>query len=202
MCNCSVANINATDRFRKIFFHFSTIFFRESTLNKIRSTCFLVPQASYPFLVHLKINCMLFKSTSGCVATAMLASFVIITSCSKNAQEQSFSQQKMESSMNVAERQAPKGTSFYALTADQMIVQYSSGNPLFEMGAVAIAGLQMNEQVLAIDFRPATGQLYGVTNMSRLYVINPKSGKAVAITATPFHLPLMELMLLLILILL
>lgn len=129
---------------------------------------------------------MLFKSTPGCVAAVVLATFVIITSCSKNAQEQNFAVQKSVNNTIVAERQAPKGTSFYALTVDQMIVQYSSGNPLFEMGAVAITGLQTNEKVLAIDFRPATGQLYGVTNMSRLYVINPESGKAVAITATPF----------------
>lgn len=71
-----------------------------------------------------------------------------------------------------------KGTSFYALTASNELVNYISGNPLIEKSSMAITGLQANEKMLAIDFRPATGQLYGVSDLSRIYVINMNSGLA------------------------
>ncbi len=84
-------------------------------------------------------------------------------------------------------RPAPKNTIFYALTNNNELVQYASGNPLSELNSVNITGLiSSTEKLLAIDFRPATGQLYGVTNESRLYVINQLSGVASAVSATPF----------------
>jgi hypothetical protein len=51
---------------------------------------------------------------------------------------------------------------------------------------VAITGLASGETLLAIDFRPATGQLYGVSSASRLYVINQNTGVARAIGAGAF----------------
>ena len=42
-----------------------------------------------------------------------------------------------------------------------------------------ITGLPDGEQIIAIDFRPATGQLYGLSRSSRLYVINPTTRAAV-----------------------
>ena len=82
---------------------------------------------------------------------------------------------------------APKSTVFYALTNNNELVNYASGNPLSELSAVNITGLlSPTEKLLAIDFRPATGQLYGVTNQSRLYVINQLTGVASAVSATPF----------------
>ena len=82
---------------------------------------------------------------------------------------------------------APKSTIFYALTNANELVKYSSGNPLSELSSVSITGLvSSSEKLLAIDFRPATGQLYGVTNQSRLYVINQNTGTATAVSLTPF----------------
>jgi hypothetical protein len=46
--------------------------------------------------------------------------------------------------------------------------------------------LGSGETLLAIDFRPATGQLYGVSSASRLYVINQNTGTARAIGAGAF----------------
>jgi hypothetical protein len=71
-----------------------------------------------------------------------------------------------------------KGTSFYALTATNELVLYRSGNPLKEVSAVMITGLAAGEKLLAIDFRPATGQLYGVSSASRIYTINVSTGMA------------------------
>jgi len=46
--------------------------------------------------------------------------------------------------------------------------------------------LQGGENILAIDFRPATGQLYGLGSSSRIYVINPATGLARAIGSEAF----------------
>jgi hypothetical protein len=81
---------------------------------------------------------------------------------------------------------AHKGTMFYALTSNNELVNYISGSPLLEKSAMNITGLQPNEKILAIDFRPATGQLYGVSNQSRLYIINLNSGLASPLAASSF----------------
>ena len=49
--------------------------------------------------------------------------------------------------------------------------------------AVQITGLQAGENILGIDFRPATGQLYGLGSTSRLYIINPATGVATQVGA-------------------
>jgi hypothetical protein len=82
-----------------------------------------------------------------------------------------------------------KGTSFYALTANNELVNYLSGNPLMEKSSVAITGLMSGERLLAIDFRPLTGELYGVSTASRLYKINVSTGGATAVGA-PFATPI------------
>jgi len=67
---------------------------------------------------------------------------------------------------------------FYGLTATNEIIEYNanaSGTPISTM---SITGLQSGETLLAIDFRPATGQLYGVGSTSRLYSIHLASGAA------------------------
>ena len=48
-----------------------------------------------------------------------------------------------------------------------------------------ITGLQMGENILGIDMRPATGQLYALGSSSRLYVLNTSSGAATVIGTAP-----------------
>ena len=79
-----------------------------------------------------------------------------------------------------------KRIAFYGLSSANEIVRFTSGNTAVDQGAVGITGLQADEQILAIDFRPSTGQLYGVSSQSRLYAINPNTGKANTLSATPF----------------
>src|SRR4030095_15839230 len=45
---------------------------------------------------------------------------------------------------------------------------------------------QGGENVLGIDFRPATGELYGLGSTSRLYRIDIANGAAVQVGAGPF----------------
>ncbi len=82
--------------------------------------------------------------------------------------------------------QSVKRTPFYGLTSLNEIVRFSTGITAVDQEVLAMTGLQLGEQILAIDFRPSTGQLYGVSNQSRLYTINPITGRSSAISLTPF----------------
>lgn len=66
---------------------------------------------------------------------------------------------------------------FYALKGNTLD-KFSTVKPDKVMGYSMITGLQMGEKILGIDFRPATGELYGLGSNSRLYMINPSSGMA------------------------
>ena len=46
--------------------------------------------------------------------------------------------------------------------------------------------MQSSENILSIDYRPATGQLYALGSTSRLYIINEKSGLATPLSTTSF----------------
>jgi hypothetical protein len=48
---------------------------------------------------------------------------------------------------------------------------------------LAITGLQAGENIVGIDFRPATGQLYALGSTSRLYTINLATGAATQVGA-------------------
>ena len=74
----------------------------------------------------------------------------------------------------------------YALTNDNKLIAFNAKTPNTATAQVSITGLQTGELIVGIDFRPATGQLYGLGNSSRIYVIDPKTGAARAINATPF----------------
>ncbi|WP_232456822.1 DUF4394 domain-containing protein [Pedobacter psychrophilus] len=67
------------------------------------------------------------------------------------------------------------------------LIRYNANNTNQLVGAaVSITGLITGESILAIDYRPATGILYGVSSQSRLYILNPITGVAKAVNATAF----------------
>ncbi len=67
------------------------------------------------------------------------------------------------------------------LTTDGRLARFDLATPWLAPGTATISGLLPNEHVLAIDFRPATGQLYGLGSSSRLYTIDVGTGAATAI---------------------
>ena len=71
--------------------------------------------------------------------------------------------------------------SLLALTTDNRLLPMRAGSPLLLGPATAITGLQAGESLVGIDFRPANGRLYGLTDQSRLVTIDPVSGAAAAI---------------------
>lgn len=75
---------------------------------------------------------------------------------------------------------------FYALTSANNLVKYNANNSASAISTIAITGLTAGENLTAIDFRPATGQLYGLGSNSHIYTIHPATGKATIISATAF----------------
>ncbi|WP_428665039.1 DUF4394 domain-containing protein [Runella sp.] len=75
--------------------------------------------------------------------------------------------------------------SFYALNDNNQLMLINVRTTSSPTATATISGLPTGEKILAIDFRPATGQLYGIGSDSRLYVINPTSGAARAIGTGP-----------------
>jgi trimeric autotransporter adhesin len=68
----------------------------------------------------------------------------------------------------------------FGLTADTRLVSFKVNTPgTFDTNNV-ISGLQGGELVIGIDFRPANGRLYAVTNAGRIYTLNPATGAATA----------------------
>lgn len=62
-----------------------------------------------------------------------------------------------------------------ALTGDDRLLVFSSDDPA-SAREVRLRGIP--DPLCGIDFRPATGKLYGVTYASEVYVIDPESGRA------------------------
>ncbi len=67
---------------------------------------------------------------------------------------------------------------FYGLTDNNRILRFNARTAESALGSLDITGLQSNERLLSIDFRPATGQLYALGSTSRLYSINLTTGVA------------------------
>ena len=69
-------------------------------------------------------------------------------------------------------------TNIYAVTTTNQLIRFNSRTPGTVITVGAITGLQGGENVLGIDFRPATGQLFALGSNSRLYIINKMTAVA------------------------
>jgi hypothetical protein len=78
--------------------------------------------------------------------------------------------------------------SLLALSSDNRLVPLRTTTPLSAGPSILLTGLQPAETMLAIDFRPANGRLYGFSDQGRLYTIAAGSGVATAVGA-PIPLP-------------
>lgn len=75
----------------------------------------------------------------------------------------------------------------YALNNVNQLLRFSIRTPgTTTTIPISGTGLQSNERMVAIDFRPATGQLYAVSNQSRIFVINQMTGAARPLTTAGF----------------
>ncbi|MGP1346304.1 MAG: DUF4394 domain-containing protein [Phycisphaerales bacterium] len=69
----------------------------------------------------------------------------------------------------------------YGVTDTQDLITFNSNAPETILSGRAISGLQQNEIIRGIDFRPADGMLYALGSTSRLYSIDTGTGVATAI---------------------
>ena len=77
-----------------------------------------------------------------------------------------------------------------ALTENNRLLSFDAAQPGTLSASVAITGMQAGENMLGIDFRPATGQLYGLGSTGRLYVIHPVTGAATQVGTGSFDFAL------------
>ena len=79
-------------------------------------------------------------------------------------------------------------TPFYAINDANQLLRLTVGNAYAPLATTKITGtnIPLGERMMSIDFRPATGQLYGVSSLSRLFIINLETAEARPVTVTPF----------------
>lgn len=75
---------------------------------------------------------------------------------------------------------------FTALTNNNTIAYFNATNLVTPTSTLSITALPAAEQIVSIDYRPATGQLYALGSSSRLYFINEESGAATALGTAAF----------------
>ena len=71
-----------------------------------------------------------------------------------------------------------RGVTVYAVDLDNDLLAFDSATPGVIDFGTPITGLQANEVIRSIDFRPSTGQLYAIGSSSRLYTLNTSTGAA------------------------
>ncbi len=81
---------------------------------------------------------------------------------------------------------ASAAEAFYGVTQDNRLVTFQSDNVTNVEPSHAITGLPGGESIVGLDVRPLNGQLYALGKTSRIYVVNPRTGAARQVGATPF----------------
>jgi len=74
----------------------------------------------------------------------------------------------------------------FAVTTSNRLFSFNSITPGTISTPVAITGLQAGENILGMDFRPATRTLFAIGSTSRVYIINTTTGAATMVGAGPF----------------
>lgn len=86
-----------------------------------------------------------------------------------------------------------KGTLAYALSSTNNLVSFDTENPRIIRNAVPVTGIATGQNLVGLDSRPATGELFGMgynptSGEARLYQINPATGMATPIGMAPLAL--------------
>ncbi|WP_313598873.1 DUF4394 domain-containing protein [Epilithonimonas vandammei] len=74
----------------------------------------------------------------------------------------------------------------YGLTESNELVSFNANSPGTFSSKTSISNILSGERLLSIDFRPATGELYALSNASKFYIVNTASGAARAVGTTAF----------------
>lgn len=82
--------------------------------------------------------------------------------------------------LDIAFVPGPSRTVFGLASSGTTLLRFDRSTPTRNQVRLPITGLTAGDTLRGIDVRPATGQLYAVSSMSRLYTINPLTGAATA----------------------
>ncbi|MCI3938267.1 DUF4394 domain-containing protein [Chryseobacterium aahli] len=74
----------------------------------------------------------------------------------------------------------------YGLSTNNDLLAFNAKNSNVMTSTKPITGLPTGEKLLSIDFRPATGELYAVSNNSKLYIINTATATSRVVSTTAF----------------
>lgn len=77
--------------------------------------------------------------------------------------------------------QSAKAELVYGITFDNNLFSFDSATPNVINTGVYVSGLQTNEFIQTIDFRPLTGQLYALGSTNRVYTIDTATAVATAV---------------------
>lgn len=83
--------------------------------------------------------------------------------------------------------EAVEGQAIFAIDNKNTLFLFGSENPGTIPHAVKIAGLPLLNRIVGIAVRPSTGELYGIGNDSRVYIIEPASGVATPVASNRFE---------------
>ncbi len=75
----------------------------------------------------------------------------------------------------------------YGLTDQNQLMLLKPGPPITTVSMVTLSGFTKGDRMLAIDFRPANGLLYGVSDGNLIYIIDPSTGVVKPISRAPFN---------------
>lgn len=81
--------------------------------------------------------------------------------------------------------------SAYALNDRNELLQFDPARPERIIARTRVMGLPARERLVGIEIRPSTGELYAVGAASRLYRLDPRSGRATALGSGAFT-PLLD----------
>jgi Domain of unknown function (DUF4394) len=112
------------------------------------------------------------------LATALCTAAILLFSSCKN--------DTADMMISTTDTVAKPDIIFYGLTATNQLIKYNAKTSETALITITLTGLPAGEKIMAIDFRPATGQLYGLGSSSRLYILNHTTGAATALGAAPF----------------
>jgi 3D (Asp-Asp-Asp) domain-containing protein len=66
----------------------------------------------------------------------------------------------------------------YGLTAGGKLIRFNPGVPGAISSSLSVSGVGSGETLVGIDFRPATGLLFALSNAGRIYTVNTRTGAA------------------------
>lgn len=118
------------------------------------------------------------------LSAAVLSGLMMIPGCTSDENLKPTDESQLETRGLISGGSA--NTALIGLSANNELVSLLSGPPVSEQSVIPIVGLRSEEVMLAIDTRPKTKQLYGVSDQSIIYIIDKFSGVATPLFNGPF----------------